>query len=42
MRVNEGEDRVALSNPLWWRLTSAEAITFLMKDVVLLAVSFFC
>jgi hypothetical protein len=26
--------------PRWWRKTSAEAITFLMKDVVLLAVSF--
>ena len=37
----KGRTKVAHSNPVWWRLTSAEAITFLMKDVVLLAVSFY-
>jgi hypothetical protein len=39
--VNEGEDKATKSNPLWWRLASAEAITFLVKDVVLLAVPFY-
>lgn len=34
-------DKAEHSNPVWRRYTSAEPITFLMNDVVLLAVSFY-
>ena len=36
--MNEGQDKMAHSNPVWWRYTSAEVITWVALNSAMFAV----